>query len=73
VPQGKFLGTHYMQSSPQGYWMQAEGIGHLKISKEPTGNRPNLVVHCLQPSCLPLFTHAFIIYLALSIVIPTLM
>jgi hypothetical protein len=36
----KFLGTHFCWglSGPKGYWMRTEGIGHLKISKNPTGN-----------------------------------
>jgi hypothetical protein len=40
-PPRKFLGTHfcYSVSGTQCYWMRTEGTGHLKISKELTGNR----------------------------------
>jgi len=40
-PQRKFLGTHLCKrlSGYRSYWMRIEGIGHLKISKCPAGNR----------------------------------
>ena len=43
-----FLGTHFCQrlSAPQGCWMWTEGWGHLKISKEPTGNRTRNLPSC---------------------------
>jgi hypothetical protein len=36
----QFLCTHfcYRMTAPQGYWMRAEGMGHLKVSNDPTGN-----------------------------------
>lgn len=36
----QFLRTHfcYRMTAPQDYWMRAEGMGHLKVSSDPTGN-----------------------------------
>jgi len=35
-----FLGTHFCYgiSAAQAYWMRTERIGHVNISKGPTGN-----------------------------------
>jgi hypothetical protein len=40
-PPGKYFGSHFcsMFSEPQRYWMRAEGLGRLKISKDPARNR----------------------------------
>jgi hypothetical protein len=57
--QGKFLGTHFWQrlSGPRAYWMQTEGLGHLKIFKNPTGNWTRYLPSCgtvPQPPAPPL-------------------
>jgi hypothetical protein len=58
-PPRKFLGTRfcYRLSGPQGYWMRTEGIGQLKISKNPTRNRTQSLPSCgavSQPTVAPL-------------------
>jgi hypothetical protein len=52
LPSRKFLGTNfcYRLSEPLRYWMRTEGIGHLKISKDPTRHRTwNLPPHYAVP------------------------
>ena len=44
-----FLGTplYYRLSGCQGYWMWTEELGHLKISKDSTGNRTRNLSSCV--------------------------
>jgi hypothetical protein len=48
LPPRKLFGAHlcYRLSRPRGYWMRAEGIGHLIIAKDPTENRKRNFPSC---------------------------
>ena len=57
----KFPGTHFCRrlNGPQNCWIRTDGIGHLKIPNEPTGNRTRNLPSCgavPQPTASPSYT-----------------